>query len=264
MPGFTAARESILLDAANLLLNARRTGVPLADLPADLMPASEEEAFAIQDIMMEAYGEIGGWKIGARTPDAQPFFAPMPALYLGENGTLFRGPMHRLHGVEAEISFRLGHDLPRRTAPYTRDEVIAAIESCHPAIEILESAFADPTAVPREAMLADLQMNGGFVAGSGIADWKSIDWAKEGVTLTIDGSVRAEKSGSNPAGTDLIRLLVFLANEGSARTHGLHAGQWITTGSWTGVTWATAGANVTVTFANAGQVGLDFATNPKP
>ena len=259
MTMLTGARESVLYDTANYLLNARRTGVPVSDLPADLMPASDEEAFAVQDLMMQAYGEIGGWKIGARGADAQPSFGPMPQLYMGENGALFRGPLHRLHGVEAEIAFRLGEDLPPRTAPYTRDEVVSAIESCHPAIEILESAFTDPKAVQREAMMADLQMNGGFVAGPAIPQWRQIDWSAEQVTLTIDGSVRAENTASNPAGADLLRLVMYLANEGQSRTHGLKAGTWITTGSWTGATWATAGSGVVVTFGHAGQVGLQFA-----
>lgn len=263
MPELTAARENILYDTANTLLDSRRTGVPLTDLPEAVRPASEQEAFFVQDVMMQAYGEIGGWKIGAREPGGLPFFAPMPQMSMGENGSLFRGPLHRLHGIEAEIAFRMGHDLPPRATPYTRDEVIAAVGSCHPAIEIIESSFVDPLAVPREWMFADMQMHGGFVAGQPLPQWQDFDWATESVTLLVDGSVRVENKASNPGGTDLLRLLVFLANEGAARTHGLRAGQWITTGSWTGVTWAAAGAQVSVGFAHAGQVSLTFATKPR-
>lgn len=262
MPALTAARESVLNDTANTLLDARRTGLAIQDLPKELRPGSEQEAFAVQDMMMTAYGEAGGWKVGARGADGVPFFAPMPALWMGENGSLFRGPLHRLHGVEAEIAFRMGRDLPPRTMLYTRDEVIAAVASCHPAIEILESALVDPLAVARETMLADMQMHGGFVAGPAVPQWRAIDWAKETVTLLVDGSVRVNMMGSNPGGTDLLRLLVFLANEGAVRTHGLKAGQWITTGSWTGVTWTTASAAITARFESAGSVGLQFESRP--
>ena len=258
MPALTAARENVLNETANMFLNARRTGVPIADLPEGMRPASEQEAFAVQDMMMTAYDAIGGWKIGARSPDGEPFFAPMPAIWMGENGTLFRGPLHRLHGVEAEIAFRMGRDLPRRAAAYTRDEVVAAVASCHPAIEVIESALVDPLAVARETMLADMQMHGGFVAGPAMGDWQAIDWANETVTVLVDGSVRVDNTGSNPGGTDLMRLLVYLANEGAARTQGLKAGQWITTGSWTGVTWTTWSSAVTVEFARAGSVSLQF------
>ena len=56
-----------------------------------------------------------------------------------------------------------------------------------------------------------------------------------------------------------MRLLPYLANEGAARTGGLKAGQWISTGSWTGNTPAIAGARVDVSFEHAGRVDLRFA-----
>ncbi len=259
MADSSGSRQNVLYSTANVLLDARRTGKPLENLPADLMPADEAEAFFVQDIMMKAYGEIGGYKIGARGPDQEPFFAPMPAGWMGESGSMFRGAMHRLHGVEAEIAFRMGTDLPPSATPYTREAVIAAIASCHPAIEMVESAFTDPRTVAREASFADMQMHGGFVSGPAIANWQSIDWATEAVTLTIDGSVRTQKVGSNPGGNDLLRLLVYLANEGAKRTHGLHEGQFITTGSWTGLLLANPLDAVVVEFAHAGSVSLQLA-----
>lgn len=262
MPHLSAAREDVLYRTADFLLDHRRTGEPLAELPDELRPATEDEAFFVQDTMMRAYGEVGGWKIGARAPDGVPFFAPMPALWMGQNGTLFRGPMHRLNGVEAEIAFQFAKDLPQRAEPYSRDEVDAAIGACCPAIEIIESALEDPLAAPRESMLADMQMHGGFVMGPVVPQWREIDWQREGVHLMIDGSVRAEHVASNPGGMDFLRLLTYLANEGAARTGGLHAEQWVTTGSWTGVTWATPSAQVVAQFDHAGSVSLQFASKP--
>ncbi len=255
----TAAREAVLLQTADTLLTARRTHVPIEDLPPALTPADEAEAFAVQDMVAQAYGPVGGWKIGAAGPEGVPFFAPMPAGWMGENGALFRGINHRLFGVEAEIAFQIGQNLQPSATPYTRDEVISAISGCHPAIEILESAFVDPMAVPRANMLADLQMHGGFVAGPTVPQWQEIDWANEQVVLTIDGAVRVEDRGTSPGGPDLIRLLLFLANEGSARTGGLKRGDWITTGSWTGASWAAAGAEAVAHFSRAGRVSLMFA-----
>ena len=45
-----------------------------------------------------------------------------------------------------------------------------------------------------------------------------------------------------------------MANEASARTGGLKRGSWITTGSWTGNTFASAGSRVDVRFSSAGSV----------
>jgi 2-keto-4-pentenoate hydratase len=250
------------MQAANTLLDARRTFTPITDLPVELQPTSLEEAYAIQDEMALAFGDIGGWKIGAPTADATPIFAPMPHAWMAGNGALLSGRRYRYRGIEAEIAFLLGEDLPPRLAednetPYTRDEVLAAIASCHPVIEELESAYLDPTAVGKFTNFADLQMHGAFVYGSAFADWRSIDFTAERVVLTIDGTVRMERTGSNTSG-DFFRLLPYLANEGALRTGGLRAGQWITTGSWTGNTPAPAASEVDATFDHAGRVSLRF------
>jgi len=254
----TGTRESVLLEAANTLLNARRTATPIADLPAELQPASLEEAYAVQDILAEAYGPIGGWKVGAPSPEATPIFAPMPLAWIAASGSTLSGVTWRYRGLEAEIAFQLGEDLPPRAAPYTMEEVIAAIASCHPAIEVLESGLADPAAAARMSMLGDLQMHGGFIYGPAVADWQSLDFAKESVSLAVDGVVRVERTGSNTSG-DLMRLLPWLANEGAHRTGGLRRGDWITTGSWTGNIQAMPGSDVNVRFSTAGRVELLFA-----
>jgi 2-keto-4-pentenoate hydratase len=251
------AREEQLIDAARMLMDARRTLTPMAGLPVELQPVSLEEAYFVQDRLSLVYGEIGGWKVGAPTAEATPMFAPMPLAWIASNGALLRAGSHRFRGLEAEIAFLMGHDLPPRETAYTRNEVVAAIASCHPAIEVMESGLVDPTKAARLSMIGDLQMHGGFVYGPAFEDWRSVDFAKEKVTLAVDGVVRVERTGSNTSG-DLMRLLPWLANAGAARTGGLKAGQWVTTGSWTGVTLADAASVVNAEFATVGRVALRF------
>jgi len=257
-PMISGAREKDMIEAADLLLDARRTHKPIADLPPALQPTSLEEVARVHEEMAIAYQDIGGWKIGAGAPDATPFFAPMPRAWMASSGAILSGPTYRYRVLEAEISFLIGQDLPPRATPYTREEVVAAIASCHPAIEELESGLIDPKAANPLSALADLQMHGGFIHGPASANWKSIDFSKETVTLSIDGVVQVERTGSNTSG-DLMRLLPYLANEGAARTGGLKAGQWITTGSWTGNTPALAGSQAEADFGHAGRVTLRFA-----
>ena len=244
------------MDAAARLMNARRTGDVIDDLPPELQPASLEEAYFVQDRLAEEYGPIGGWKVGAVTPDATPVFAPMPLAWIAANGAQLRGA-RRLRGLEAEIAFLIGSDLPRRETAYSMDEVVSAIASCHPAIEVIESGLADPLHAARMSMIADLQKHGGFVYGPPVTDWKKIDFTKEHVTIAVDGVVRVERTGSNTSG-NLMRLLPWLANEGATRTGGLKAGQWVTTGSWTGLTMADKGSPANATFSSAGEVHLRF------
>jgi 2-keto-4-pentenoate hydratase len=252
----TGEREKELMNAGAMLLDARRTNSPIDDLPAALQPVMLDEAYFVQGRLAIAYGAIGGWKVGAPTAEATPMFAPMPLAWIASNDARLEG-RHRFRGLEAEIAFQMGKDLPPRDKAYLRDEVIDAIGSCHPAIEVIESGLTDPLTATKLSMIADLQMHGGFVYGAAVADWKRIDFSKEHVTIAVDGMVRADRTGSNTSG-DLMRLLPWLANEGAARTGGLKAGQWVTTGSWTGVTQAIAGSEADVNFSTAGEVHLQF------
>jgi 2-keto-4-pentenoate hydratase len=257
----TAQRRSQLRDAAEICLAARREGNWITELPEALRPTSQQEIYFVQDRIAEGFGELTGWKIGAPTPDAVPAYSPMPrALGFGATGTTLSANSSRHYrGVEAEIAFCLKQDLPPRSTPYTRNEIQQAIGSCHPAIEVLESAFAEPDASDAMSVSADLHFNGGFFYGAAVANWKSISIAEEKVAMIVDGSVRVEGTGSITNGPDIMRLLLFLANDAAPRTGGLKAGQWITTGSWTGKTLALSGSEAVAKFAHFGTCEIRFA-----
>ncbi len=243
---------------AEVLLDARAGAKGLTGLDAALQPASLNEAYAVQDAMAARMGPIGGWKIGAPSPEATPMFGPMPL----RNGFVKTGgemkEPRRLRGVEAEIGFLLRRDLPARATPYSREEILGAIGSVHPVIEVLESAFVAPDEAGQLAMVADLQMNGGFVHGPACEAWQSIDIAAEELEVVIDGVVRWSGAGKNTNGPDLLRLVDFLVNDAQWRTGGLEVGQWITTGSWMGKLLAMRRSSVEVRFAHFGTVACRF------
>ena len=253
----TGQRENVLMTTIETLL-AARNGSPIADLPAELVPADTSEVYYVQDAIAATFGDVGGWKIGAATPEATPLFAPMPRAWMAGSGSRLSGQHWRYRGLEAEIAFLVGEDLPPRATPYSREEALAAMASCHPVIEVLESAFIDPMVATKLAALADLQMHGGFIHGPAINGWQTIDFNKETVTLSVDSVVRIERTGSNTSG-DLLKLIPWLANEGAARTGGLRKGQWITTGSWTGNLPTTNDVRVDVEFSTAGHAEVNFA-----
>jgi 2-keto-4-pentenoate hydratase len=246
-----------LFQAAEMLLEARRTLQPIDELPPGLRPQTLEEAYFIQDVMLQALGKVGGWEVGAPTPEATPLCAPMPKDGFANSGERIAKQFRRMRGVEAEIAFLLGKDLPPRAAPYSREELVDAIASCHPAIELLESALLNPDTADRLTAIADLQSNGGFIAGPPISGWADFNFAGESAQMNVDGFVRVE-NGKNAAGGDLLRLVFWLANEAQTRTGGLLAGQWITTGSWTGKILADSGSVALARFSQLGEVTVRF------
>jgi 2-keto-4-pentenoate hydratase len=253
----TGAEKDKLYQAAEMLLEARRTLQPIEDLPPGLRPKTLEEAYFIQDVMLQALGKVGGWKVGAPSPDAMPLYAPMPSAGFLISEDPIAKQYRRMRGVEAEIAFLLGNDLPPRAAPYSREELVNAIASCHPAIELLESALLNPDTADRLTAIADLQSNGGFIAGPAIPGWMDFNFANETAQMNVDGFVRVE-NGRNAAGADLLRLVLWLANEAQSRTGGLSAGQWITTGSWTGKILADSGSVALARFPQLGEVTVRF------
>ncbi len=205
-------------------------------LRAGLDLADQAQAYRVQALVMRQLGAIGGWKVGAPSPDGPISCAPLPASFLFDAPHVLHAAAFPQREVESEICFRLCVDLPPRPAAYGRAEVLAAIGSCHTGIEVLQSRFADPDSAGALSILADFIQTGAYVTGAAIPGWHNIDFAALPVTQTIDGA-DAKHAVGNPAG-DMIRLMIWLANEGAVWAGGLRAGQVVTCGSWTGKTKA--------------------------
>ena len=139
-----------------------------------------------------------------------------------------------------------------RDAPYSREEVLDAIESLHPTLEVVDTRF---TALDQDPLshMADQTSHGALVVGPAVADWRGIHPPALPVRLSFNGTVAVEHVGGNTAG-DPIRLLVWLANEGARRQGGLKAGMVVTTGSCTGNILVPAGTRVRAEFTGVGAV----------
>jgi hypothetical protein len=245
-------------DTATLLLSAwRDPSQKIIALPAVLAVKDEQAAYTVQRRVSEGLGAIGGWKVGAPGPQGAPNCAPLPAAGIHPSPLRLDAGPFGLRGVEAEIAFRLGADLPPRSEPYGRAEVIAAIAYCLPAIEVLDSRFTDPNEQSALSLLADLNSHRALVYGAPAANWQGIDFAAESVRLLVDGQ-ELKTATANPAG-DMIRLIQWLADAGAHWAGGLRAGQYVTCGSWTGKDFVRPGAQVQIEFAHAGSAAVEFA-----
>ncbi len=242
-------------EAAHLLMAQRPGTRELAALPEKLQPKTIEDAHAIQAAIVElAGGEIAGWKVATNEQGQAMWGAILP-------GDCFTSPVSidaerfPLRGVEGEVAFRFARDLPARHAPYTRPEVEAAVVA-FAGIEIVDTRFADYRNAPFLDRLADRMSNGGMVIGADCQTWRQIPLVHLKVQLTIDGVLHLERVGGHGRGDPLLPAVDFI-NAVQATTS-FRRGQFITTGTCTGIVFARRGQSIEVFFEGLGTAAVAF------
>lgn len=211
----------------------------IAAIPESCRPATRSDGYRIQAQVAEVSGQpTVGWKIAATSSAGQAHLkvdGPLAGRLLADrvhpNGSAVVFGDNHMRVAEAEFAFRLGTDLPPRSKPYEQAEVLAAVESLHPAIEIPDSRYADFCVVGSPQLIADNACAHHFVLGPPTtADWRQIDLKSHVVQLELDGTHNRDGIGSNVLGDPRLAL-TWIANELSQHGIGMRAGHVITTGT---------------------------------
>jgi len=259
-----AAPTPAALEAARLLLRVRRGAPPLAALPSTLAPGTLAEAYAIQHALLRELGTgIAGWKASLGSAQ-EGICAPLPAsavLDAPAYPAALRPPLPGSGpwGIEAEVAFRLGRDLPPLPAgaSYDRATVVGAVASAHAVIEVIASRYRDEATVPHLDRVADSYMNLLLVVGPSCPAWRELAIAELPLELRIDRLPVHQGRGGHPLGDPLLAL-VWLANHLGQMGTGLRAGEIVTTGSCSGVQQARAGQAVSAWFNGLGTAVVTF------
>jgi len=240
--------------AVQLLLEARRSGVQMK--PPFALP-DRATVYAIQDGVAKATGPVSGWKVGARTPTAEPNPAPLLASALVTSPARFDGAAMHMIGVEVEISFHIVRDIAARQQTVGRDEALAAVGDAFIGMEVVDTRLADFNQAGAEWLLADNQMNHALVIGDSVANWRTLDWPDLQVRLLVDGKIEVDHRGGLGA-VDPVRPLAWMIDHAVRLRGGIRKGQAITTGSWTGLRYYPAGSRARGEFVGLGAVEASF------
>jgi 2-keto-4-pentenoate hydratase len=161
-------------------------------------------------------------------------------------------------GVECEIAVRLGRDLAPPQAPFTADAVADAIDSCLPAIEIVDDRYMDWQSIGAPTLVADDFFAAACVLGTPVARSAAPDLLEVAGRAVINGVEVSRGTGADVLGHPH-HALAWLANHLAARGKSLRAGEIVLTGSLVKTIWLTAGDTVLMELAGLGNVSATFS-----
>ena len=251
--------------AAELLLGAYDTRQAVAPLTESYPDLDLPDAYAIQQIQVDAWLEDGhvlqGHKVGLTSAAMQRQMNVNQPDYGVLRDNMFYAD-HAPVGLEAylaprvepEIAFVLSRDL---SGPgITLAAAAAAVDFVLPALEIIDSRIRDWRITIGDT-IADNASSGGVVLGSRPVRLHDVDLRLAGCNLYSNGDLAATGAGGAVLGSPLVSL-AWLANTVGAHGVSLRAGQVVLPGSVTAAKPVSAGDTWTATFCGIGTVTARF------
>jgi 2-keto-4-pentenoate hydratase len=257
--------ETQITAASRTLYDHWRAGTKLGELEAAMRPRNRTEAYAVQGkIESHSKAKLFGWKIAATSEAGQKHInvdGPMAGRILSEtvipDGGTASMAGNEMRVAEPEFAFRMAADLPPRSQPYAVREVLDAVDTLHPAIEIPDSRFADFVSVGAEQIIADNACAHLFVLGApATANWRALDLVEEKPVITMRGK-QFIGHGKNVLGDPRIAL-TWLANELRQLGVTLRASEVVTTGTCHPPLPIQSGDVCAVDFGVLGRVSVRF------
>lgn len=255
---------------ADLIVTSCDRVEPRRDLPAPGI-SDIDEAYDVQERIFVKRTGPGtlpvGWFASATNASmrgqlglAEPYAAPWRPGRIVDAPTapLQIGPLGA--ALELEVCVEMAEDLPPRAQPYGEEEVMAAVRSVRPGIEVVISCFTDWINQKPLSLIAEGGSEQWLVLGPPVQDWRSLPLASLPVALSIDGKPVATGSSAQvmegPAS-----VMVWLANHVAQRGGGLRRGQICNTGMCAPVHFAAPGERARADFGPLGVVCLDMAVD---
>jgi 2-keto-4-pentenoate hydratase len=256
--------------ASDHLWAAWMDGRTIGALPPELKPLSRTDGYAVQACLLAKTQEaLYGWKIAATSLAGQKHIGvdgPMAGRILAErvrpDGAEISLKNNRMSVAECEFAFTMKYTLAPRDIAYTLDEVLKAVASLHPAIEIPDSRYEKFETVGAPQLIADSACAHLFMLGQATTcNWRALNLVNHAVTASVTNRkgelAHHHGVGSNVLGDPRIALQ-WLANELSAIGVSLEAGQVVTTGTCIVPIPVNAGDHVRVSFGPVGDIEVRF------
>ena len=253
--------------AAETLWRLWQSGDVIEALPAAITPQTRAAGYAMQaEFDRLSSNSRVGWKIAATSVAGQrhigvdgPLAGRIFASRVKRPGAVISLDKNRMRVAEPEFAFRFATTLVPRSAPYTTEDVMAAVGSLHLAIELPDSRFSDFARAGGPSLIADNACAHELVRGEAVSsDWRLLDLATHPVHATVGARYERSGSGGNVLGDPRIAL-TWIVNELSALRIAMPAGEFVTTGTSVPPLELVPGDDVVADFGPLGTIAVKVA-----
>ncbi len=231
-------------------------------------PAGFEEAYQIQSalykIMREEdrFTEFGGHKVALTSPAIQemcgvnePAYGAIFKEFLHENNHVVDMEDFIRFGIEFEICFEIGEDIPHSDEAYTKETIAPFIASAMPAFELIDDRDADYNHLDAASILTDRCWCNGIVMGEPITNWQQIEIGDCSSKVIVNNQVNDQGNTRDALGHPL-NSVAFVANHLQDSGSQLKAGEVIMSGSALKTQFPKSGDTITYSVENLGDVSV--------
>jgi 2-keto-4-pentenoate hydratase len=261
---------SAINQAAQMIWAAWQKEQVLKALPEACRPLTTAQGYAVQaQLPFVSDRTVVGWKIAATSSNGQAHInvsSPLAGRLLSgqvfSSGASVPSEGNRMRVAEPEFAFTMGQDLIPQKNPFSLKQVMAAVATLHPAIEVPDSRLEPFTQAGEAQLLADNACARHFVLGPPAPErWRNSDLSQHEVQAQVlrGEHIRYSRTGSGAwVLGDPRTALTWLTNQLSSLGITLQKGHVVTTGTCMVPLELEPGDRARADFGDLGQVSMHF------
>lgn len=240
-------------------------------LRGDDRPTSMSEAYDLQaavyktQMATKGYNGFGGHKVALTSPAIQemcgvnePAYGSIIRDLIYSSGHVAKTNEFVRIGLEFEVCFEMGEDIPPSKNPYTAETITPYVGAAMPAFELIDDRAADYSDLDAISILTDRCWCNGVVLGAKTTEWHALDLANLKGEV-IWNKVHDETGNTGAALGNPLTAVAFVANHLASRNRQLKAGEIVMTGSAVKTRFPQSGDVATYRVEGLGEVSISIA-----
>jgi 2-keto-4-pentenoate hydratase len=236
--------------------------------PEQFATDDERTAYKVQDAFLRKQvvrqGPLAGYKIALTSPQILqqtglkgPCYGPIRKKRVFEHKATVRADRWTRLGVELEVVFIIGRDVPKARKPYDRDSIAEYVGDVRAGFELIEDRGADYSRLAVNPLIMDAGWNGGSLVARANKDWRKLPIDKLAGSIAFDGKVMRTGNSGDVLGHPR-NALAWLANKLGEHGKTLKKGMIVSSGSMVACQFVPPGSTAVGRIDGLGEVTLKY------